>query len=179
MSARPNVGQRAASPAALPETYIERACRILCEVALLAMVVMISGEVVARLFNFSFEMVDEVGGYLLSALTFLSMPVALIGGAYHQVDYFRLRTGPHMQAGSSMIFTLLSLAFACVLAWQLVRLVIRSHGSSVVAPTMLGTQLWIPQSFMLLGIAALIYALLRIFLAQLATLKSVRGLRNA
>ena len=44
---------------------------------------------------------------------------------------------------------------------------------------MLGTPLWIPQSFMLLGIAALIYALARIFLAQLATLKSVRELRNA
>jgi len=145
----------------LRETLVERVCRLACEVTLLAMVVLISAEVVARMANFSFEFVDEIGGYLLSALTFLSLPVALIGGAYHQVEYVRQRLTPRGRAIGGIVFTLLSLLFAVALLWQLWRLVSRSFASNVMAPTLLGTPLWMPQSAMLIGVAALIYSLVR------------------
>jgi TRAP-type C4-dicarboxylate transport system permease small subunit len=145
---------------------VERMCRILCEATLLAMVVLISAEVVARMANFSFEIVDELGGYLLSALTFLSLPVALVGGAYHQVEYVRRRLSRRGRAVEGAVFTLLSLVFAVALVWQLWRLVYRSFAANVMAPTLLGTPLWIPQSAMLLGTAALIYSLLRVLRAQ-------------
>jgi TRAP-type C4-dicarboxylate transport system permease small subunit len=155
----------------LPETWVERGSRILCEAVLLGMVVMISAEVVARLFHFSFEFVDELGGYLLSALTFLSLSVALIGGAYHQVDYLQDRLGRRGRAVSGVVFLSLSLIFALVLAWQLWRLVTRSFASNVVAPSILGTPLWIPQAVMLLGVAALIYSLVRMLHARIRTLR--------
>lgn len=147
---------------ALAETIVERICRVLCELVLVVMVLLTSAEVVTRTFNFSFEFVDEVGGYLLSALTFLSLPVALIGGAYHQVEYFHQRFGRRTRAGVDLSFTLLSLLFALVLEWQLWRLVTRSFASDVTAPTLLGTPLWIPQSAMLIGTAALIFSLCRV-----------------
>lgn len=155
----------------LPETLVERLCRAACEVALAAMVVLISAEVGARSIGFSFEFVDEIGGYLLSALTFLSLPVALVGGAYHQVEYVRQRLGRKSRAIGAIAFTLLSLLFAVVLLWQLWRLVYRSLASNVVAPTILGTPLWIPQSAMLIGVACLIFSLLRVLLVEARSLR--------
>ena len=154
--------EEGASSGALSETIVERICRVLCELALVAMVILISAEVVSRVFHFSFEFVDEIGGYLLSALTFLSLPVALIGGSYHQVEYFYGRLDPHRKAVADLFFSLLSLLFALVLEWQLWRLVTRSFASGVVAPTLLESPVWIPQSAMLLGTAALIYSLCRV-----------------
>ena len=165
----------AARTATLRETLVERACRIACEIALLAMVVLISAEVVARMAHFSFEIVDEIGGYLLSALTFLSLPVALIGGAYHQVEYVQQRLSQRGRAISGIVFTLLSLVFAVALIWQLWRLVYRSLASGVTAPTLLGTPVWIPQSVMLIGVAALIYSLFRFLLAYGRALRATHG----
>lgn len=156
-------------------TIVERACGILCELALLAMVLLISAEVVARLFHYSFQVIDELGGYLLSALTFLSLSVALVGGAYHQVEYFHGSLGPRGKAAADLVFTLLSLAFALALEWQLWRLVTRSYASDVTAPTLLGTPLWIPQSAMLLGAAALIFSLVRVLIANLRALSASRA----
>jgi TRAP-type C4-dicarboxylate transport system permease small subunit len=158
--------QQDGDSAALPETLIERVASLLCEIVLVAMVLLISVEVVARQFHFSLEVVDELGGYLLAALTFLSLPVALIGGAFHQVEYVQRRLGPRGRTLAGLTFTVLSLVFCLLLAWQLWRLVTRSFASSVIAPTVLGTPLWIPQSAMLIGVAALIFSLLRVLVRQ-------------
>ena len=165
-------GKQAAPETTLREGLVERSCRVACEITLLAMVVLISAEVVARTANFSFEVVDEIGGYLFSALTFLSLPVALIGGAYHQVEYVRQRLGRRGKAAGGIVFTLLSLMFSVVLLWQLWRLVFRSFAAGVIAPTLLGTPLWIPQSAMLIGIAALTWSLMRMLLAYLGDLRA-------
>lgn len=165
-------GKQGAPEVTVGETLLERSCRVACEITLLAMVVLISAEVIARMANFSFEVVDEIGGYLFSALTFLSLPVALIGGAYHQVEYVRQRLGRRGRATGGIVFTLLSLMFSVVLLWQLWRLVFRSFTSGVIAPTLLGTPLWIPQSAMLIGVAALTLSLLRMLLAYLGDLRT-------
>jgi TRAP-type C4-dicarboxylate transport system permease small subunit len=169
--------QQACAPrsATLRETLVERACCIACETVLLAMVVVISAEVVARMANFSFEIIDEIGGYLLSALTFLSLPVALVGGAYHQVECLQQRLSQRGRAIGGIVFTLLSLVFALALIWQLWRLVYRSLASSVTAPTLLGTPVWIPQAVMLIGVAALIYSLVRVLLAHGRALRATDG----
>lgn len=164
--AEPTIAADDGKPVVLPRTAIESACLLLCELALLGMVLLTSAEVVARTFHFSFEVVDELGGYLLAALTFLSLPVALIAGAYHQVDYLQAALRPRQRIALAGVFTLLSLGFALLLLWQLWRLVSRSFASGVVAPTVLDTPMWIPQSAMLFGTAALIWSLLRVLATQ-------------
>jgi len=166
--------QTEAAPSVTPvrEGIVERTCGLLCELALVAMVLLIFAEIVARVFNHSFQVADELGGYLLSALTFLSLPVALVGGAYHQVDYFSAKLSPRARAVMTLIFTLLSLLFALVVEWQLWRLVSRSYSSDVTAPTLLGTPMWIPQGFMLLGCGALIWSLCRVLLANIGALRA-------
>jgi TRAP-type C4-dicarboxylate transport system permease small subunit len=178
MSETETGGEGALRAGTLPETLVERICRAACEVALLAMVVLISAEVGARSVGFSFEFVDEIGGYLLSALTFLSLPVALVGGAYHKVEYVRQRLGRNNRAVVAIAFTLLSLLFAAVLLWQLWRLVYRSLASNVVAPTILGTPLWLPQSAMLIAVACLIFSLLRVLLAEVQALRGTAAGRG-
>ena len=53
---------------------LENACEFLCACALLSMIAMIGTEVICRSFlGFSTQMADEIGGYLLVAITFLSL----------------------------------------------------------------------------------------------------------
>ena len=70
------------------ETLLERMCQRLCELSLVATVVMIAAEVISRaLFQFSFEVSDEIGGYLLVAVSFLSLPVSQVHHGFHHVEF--------------------------------------------------------------------------------------------
>jgi TRAP-type C4-dicarboxylate transport system permease small subunit len=160
-------GSDPADPA-MAESWPERLSNVLCQIALLAMVVLTTAEVIARLFHTSLEITDEVGGYLLAALTFLSLPVALVGGALHRVEFIQARLQPKGRLASEIAFTLLGLVLAFVLLWQIGRLVLRSHASEAAAPTILGTPLWIPQSAMLIGTAVFAYSLLRLLARDIA-----------
>ena len=60
-----------------------------------------------------------------------------------------------------MIFDLLCLVCVAILLWQLARLELGTWQSDDVAPTILGTPLWIPRLTMPLGMAVLLFTLLR------------------
>src|SRR5258708_31410742 len=58
----------------VPESLVETVCKWACEAALLVMLVTIGTDIFTRwLLNFSFEISDEIGGYMLAAITFLSL----------------------------------------------------------------------------------------------------------
>jgi hypothetical protein len=60
----------------LKESIVERACTLACIAALVVMLVVIGVDILTRsLFNFSFEISDELGGYMLVVITFVSLPV--------------------------------------------------------------------------------------------------------
>jgi TRAP-type C4-dicarboxylate transport system permease small subunit len=151
--------------------WVEAACEWLSSLSLLAMVVLIGAEAIARnLFNTSLQVTDEVGGYLLVAVTFLSMSVAEAHGAYHRVELVQVRLPPRAQLRSQLVFDALSLLTAAILTWQLTRLALNSWHSEDVAPTPLQTPLWLPQSVMSIGTAILCLALLRTMSAKLVRL---------
>jgi TRAP-type C4-dicarboxylate transport system permease small subunit len=158
------------------ETIVERACRVACEMALVAMVAITCAEVALRaVTGGSLGFADEVGGYLLAAVTFLAVPVAVVWNAIHRVEYVQNLLGRRGRAMSEAAFLALALAFALTLDWQLARLVLRSFEADVLAPTMLGTPLWIPQSAMLAGGAVLAFSLLRLLLRRLSPASARRG----
>src|SRR5919202_3831339 len=155
---------------------IERGCEALCALALLAMVGLIGAEAVARnLFNFSLQVADEVGGYLLVAVGFLSLPVAQAHGAYHRVELVQARLSPRARLASGILFDLAALAAAGILTWQLIRLCLNSWRSEDVAPTPLLTPLWLPQLAMPVGTALVCLTLLRTVLAKLRRLAREPG----
>ena len=71
------------------------------------------------LLNFSFEISDELGGYLLVVIAFVSLPVCQASDSFHRVELVQSRLSPFGRAVSHVIFDLLSFAFCALLAWQL------------------------------------------------------------
>src|SRR5215469_587932 len=104
----------------LKESIIERICRLACVAALIVMLVVIAVDILTRaLLNFSFEISDELGGYLLVVITFVSLPVCQISDSFHRVQLVQSRLTPFWRAVSHVIFDLLALAFCVLLLWQL------------------------------------------------------------
>lgn len=164
---------RSRSARRLDESVVERVCKYTCVAALAVMLVVVGVDILTRsLFNFSFEISDELGGYLLVVITFLSLPVCQISDSFHHVELVQSRLSPFGRALSHVIFDLLSLAFSGLLLWQLVRFEIASFRFGDHAPTYLATPLWLPQVAMMLGAAALCFSMVRTLAADIARLRA-------
>jgi TRAP-type C4-dicarboxylate transport system permease small subunit len=164
---------RSASAHRLPESIVERTCKLACVVALAVMLVVIAVDILTRsVFNYSFEISDELGGYMLVSITFLSLSVCQISDSFHHVELVQSRLSPFGRAVSRVIFDLLSLLFCVLLCWQLVRFQISSYRLDDHAPTYLATPLWLPRIPMLLGAAALCFSMLRTLAADIAILRA-------
>lgn len=143
-------------------TWLEKGCMAISAVAIIAMGAVVILEIVTRnLFGFSFEISEEIGGYIIVGISFLSLPVCQVYRSYHHVQFVQARLSPRMRALSHVIFDLLSLLFCVVLIWQLTRFVMSSYRSEDQAPSLLATPLWIPQAVMPIGILACAVSLVR------------------
>ncbi len=143
-------------PAVLPLGPVEKICYFLCALSLFAMVGIVVLEVVTRnLMGFSFEISDELGGYIIVLIAFLSMCVCQVRQSYHHVEFLQQRLSRRGQAISRVVFDTICLALCGMLFWELVRVAWNSWNSGDVAPTELMTPLWMPQSLMAVGMAAL------------------------
>ena len=135
---------------------------VVCEIAIGVMAFVVIMEIITRnLFGFSFEMSEELGGYIIVGITFLSLPVCQVYRSYHHVQFIQSRLSPRLRAMSHLLFDLLSLGFCGVLIWQLTRFELQSWRSGDVAPTLLATPLWIPRLLMPIGSVAVAVSLLR------------------
>jgi TRAP-type transport system small permease protein len=171
-------GHGLAGPSAqrLHESVVERVCKLACVAALVVMLVVIGTDIFTRaVFNFSFEISDELGGYMLVLITFVSLPVCQIHDSFHHVALVQSRLSPLVRAVSHVVFDLLSLAFCVLLFWQLVRFEMSSFRFADRAPTYLNTPLWIPQIAMMLGAAALCFSMLRTLAADIGRVRSATG----
>jgi TRAP-type C4-dicarboxylate transport system permease small subunit len=157
---------------AIGESVVERACKYICVAAIAVMLLVIAVDIVTRsLFNFSFEISDELGGYLLASITFISLPVCQADDSFHHVELVQARLSPRGRAVSSLIFDVLSLAFCGLLTWQLARFESASWRFDDHAPTYLATPLWLPRAAMFLGTAALCVSVLRTLLVDIRRLR--------
>lgn len=170
-------GQEGADERPAPlNSIVARVSEWLCNLTLVAMLVIITAEAVARLFGHSLEMADEVGGYLLVAISFLSLAVCQVSGSFHHLELLQPRLSDRGRAIWSVIFNVLSLACTLVIFWQLCRLEMQSWSYGDVAPTELQTPLWLPRITMPLGMFGLSLVLLRSLFESLTALGRV--LRN-
>jgi len=157
----------------VPEGPIEKACKLACEAALIVMLAVIGTDIFTRwLLNFSFEVSDEIGGYMLAAITFLSLSVCQVNDSFHHVELVQARLSARGRALSGLIFDLLTLSFAVLLFWHYVRLELSSYRFGERAPTMLETPLWIPRLVMAIGTAALCLAVVRTIMLHIRRLRA-------
>lgn len=160
----------------LPEGPVEWTCKVASEAALVVMLVLVAVDIVTRsLLNFSFEISDEVGGYMLVVITFLSLSACHVHGSFHQVEFVQARLSPRARSISQLIFGLLALAASSLLAWQFIRLELSSWRFGDVAPTYLATPLWLPRLPMALGMIALCFSLCRTILAEIRRLRHLNA----
>lgn len=166
-------GEESGHVRALPEGPVERLCNLTCMAALAVMLAVIGLDIATRaLLNFSFEISDELGGYMLVVITFVSLPVCQINDSFHHVEFVQSRLSARGRAVSHVIFDALSLAFCALLLWQLGRFELSSWRFDDHAPTYLATPLWLPRFAMAAGAAALVFSGLRTLSADIATLRA-------
>jgi len=172
--AAPRAGTQPPAPTkhTVPEGPVELFCKWACEAALLTMLAVIGTDILTRwLFNFSLQISDEIGGYMLATITFLSLSVCQVNDSFHHVDIVQARLSERGRALSALVFDLLTLGFAALLLWHYVRLELTSWRFGERAPTYLETPLWLPRLVMAIGAAALCLAVLRTLALHLRRLR--------
>lgn len=152
--------------------WAENTSEVVTSLALVGMILLVGSEAIVRnVFGSSLQITDEIGGYLLVAVTFLSMSVSEAHGAFHRVELVQARLGVRVRIWLQIVFDLCSLAVSVLIAWQLMRLTLNSWNSGDVAPTPLQTPLWLPQMVMGVGLVLLCVALLRSAVAKYRRLR--------
>lgn len=150
------------------EGAIEAACGVLAKGTLIAMMVVIGGEVLARnILHYSWEGTDEFGSYLVVAATFLSLATCQAYGGYHELQMVKMRLAPRSRAALNVVLYLVCIGATLILLWQYARLVVTSWTNGDASSTSLRIPLWIPQLSMPLGVAALCLALTKTMLGEL------------
>ncbi len=100
------------SPDDRPYDLIERMSLWLSAFCLIGMTSLMLLEVILRgVFNSTTEHSDELVGYLLIGISFLSLALCQSRGAFHRVEMVQMRLGPRGKAVSALVFDLLSFAY--------------------------------------------------------------------
>ncbi|MGZ3339351.1 MAG: TRAP transporter small permease [Reyranella sp.] len=145
---------------ARPFNLLERLSLWTSAFCLIGMVLLILTEVILRsLFNSTTEHSDELVGYLLVGLSFLSLALCQSSGAFHRVEMVQMRLGPRGQAVSALIFNLLSFGYIALTDWYFLQFVMSSYRREAAASTALATPLWIPETAMIVGATMLLLVL--------------------
>jgi TRAP-type C4-dicarboxylate transport system permease small subunit len=153
-------------PADLPVRLGARAA----EIALGLMAVLIFADVVTRnLTSVNLYMTGELSGYLLVLVAFLGIPNGLRHGKLLRIELLIARLNTGARRALAVAYNLVALVLASILFWQFLQMVMTSHRRMILAPTLMQTPIWIPQSVLVLGAALLIWALV------LETVDALRG----
>lgn len=133
----------------------------LAAAAILAMAGITAAEVIARsFFNISFELADELGGYLLVAAVCLGLGPALAGGAMLRVEMVEQRLPAPVRHVLDILFHVMALIVSGIAFYWIWQHVASSMRRETIAATWLETPLWVPQIAMPIGMALLIATLL-------------------
>jgi TRAP-type C4-dicarboxylate transport system permease small subunit len=152
---------------------IERISLWLSAICMVGMVLLILAEILLRgVFNSTTEHADELVGYFLVGLSFLSLALCQSRGAFHRVEMVQMRLGPHGQAVSALVFDLLSFGYIALTDWYFLQFVMSSYRREAMASTVLGTPLWIPETAMIAGATMLLIVLGQAIVADVRKLVS-------
>ena len=145
---------------ARPFDLVERISLWLSAICMIGMAVLMLFEVVLRgAFNSTTEHSDELVGYLLIGVSFLSLALCQSRGAFHRVEMVQMRLGPRGKAVSALVFDLLSFGYIALTDWYFLQFVMSSWRRDAAAPTVLATPLWIPETAMVVGATLLLVVL--------------------
>jgi TRAP-type C4-dicarboxylate transport system permease small subunit len=129
--------------------------------------------VVRKLFNFSLQGADELGGYSLAICATIAFSLALIGRTHIRVDVFHDRLPAALQTGLNWLSAVCLAAFAGLLAWLAWFVVQDSRSYQSVSQTPWATPLVYPQTAWLAGL--IVFAAVGLAVAGRASWLLLRG----
>lgn len=157
---------------------VVRVAALLGGYGLTALAVLVGFEVVARkLFAFSLQGVDEIGGYIIAAMAAFGFSYALLQKAHTRIDIFTARLPRTAQLWLNVLALATLAVFACFMAWRGWGALADTIELKSVSSTPLRTPLWLPQSVWLAGLA--LFALVSASIALHAAWLAFRGNRAA
>ena len=99
-----------------------------------------------KLFGFSLQGVDEVGGYTFAVVSVIGFSYALLTRGHTRVDFFVSRFSPGTRAALNVLATLTLFAMAAFATYRGYRVLEETISLRATAPTPLATPLRIPQT---------------------------------
>lgn len=142
---------------------VTKLAAIVAGYALLALSFTICAEIVMRrLFSYSLQGVDEVGGYVLAGVCAFGFAYSLMLRAHTRIDLLLVRGGPRVQVALNLFSAALMAGIASFMAWRAYATLSRSLGFGSLAATPLQTPIWIPQLVWFSGY--LLFAIVACFL---------------
>lgn len=132
---------------------IARFSRVICALAMIAMAVGITVEIISRnFFHYSFRGVEELSGYLLVAITFLGLAVAVHEEGLFRVEILLERFPASVRKGLELLFLVAFAAFLLLIDYHCLSLVVGSWQNGYASSTLLATPLYLPQALIPLGL---------------------------
>lgn len=117
--------------------------------------VVVSVETLSRkLFNFSIQGADELGGYALALGSTLAFSLALMGRAHIRVDVFHERFPKSCQAVLNLLSIVSLAGFGIFICWLAFQVLVDTFDYGSTAPTPWATPLAYPQSLWFAGLVA-------------------------
>lgn len=129
--------------------------------------------ILRKLFNFSIQGADELGGYALAVGATIAFATAVIGRNHIRVDVIHALLPRRLQALLNWTSIVLLAAFSSLIAWLAFKVLLDTMDYRSVAQTPWATPLIYPHSAWFAGLA--VFALVSVVLALRATWLAVTG----
>ncbi len=152
---------------------LARWAAIACGYGVLVLSIAISIEIIGRkLFAFSFQGVDDLGGYVLAITAAIGASYTTAMRGHTRIDVFLVRMPQSWQRVLNTLAMIAIAVFACYAAWRGSAVLAESIEFQSVATNPLQTPLWQPQSAWLAGLG--LFALISVAYAVHAVMLAVR-----
>ena len=132
----------------------------LAGIFLVAIAVLITAQIVARLIGQQIPSADEFAGYCLAASSFLGLAYSFRSGSHIRVTLLADRLGARSQRVLLLLVLLFSVVMIAIWAFNSLSLVWESYGFKEVSTGILKYPLWIPQLSMGVGVSLFCLAVL-------------------
>lgn len=135
---------------------------LICGWALLAVVLLMCFEVVARkILSFSIQGADEIGGYTIAIISCFGFAAALGYGDHVRIDLFISRAGPRLRHWLDVLAYVVTAAVAMVIAYRAYGVLAETIEFGSISTSPLQTPMWIPQVLWFSGL--FLFALVGVF----------------
>ena len=153
---------------------VARVAAILCGYMVLVLSIFVSIEIVGRkLFGFTFQGTDDLGGYVLAIMAIVGASYTMAMRGHTRVDVFLVRMRPAVQRALNTLAMLTMAAFAVFAAWRGYSVLEESIEFQSVATNPLQTPLWQPQGLWVAGLV--LFATISVAYAVHALVLFLRG----